>query len=402
VDVRAYGTITFGAGATAGQKTANATAIQAAINAFTNNGATILLPPGIIYIDGDVVKLNKDRIHLKGMGIHATELYFDSGVAITMAKDNTDMIVQSSISDLSLMGQGTANKVGIRITNADVPAVYRVTMSTITGNTSIGLQLRGKDLGSMTDMAIFADRPISIEDNPNSIIDIDHYSFRNMYLITEDNTQANVTIADGVNLTNVTFDGYQAWVQGKYGLYWNDTTSTIASLNLVLNNVRIEQTTDDTGYMIYISHNYLLTNLYINGLFGGVNQAGTDTTNGIYARKVKHSQVNNTQILSGAVTNDNTKIAFNVDNTCYSWLLLNVMYYTFTTNTFPQIAKIRIPNYAGEGVALAVYEESSNLPEFPDGFRLTLPTYDNNAAAYGLGENAVYKTTTGELRIVVP
>jgi hypothetical protein len=320
VDVRAYGTIVLGSGASAAQKTANAATIQAAIDNVTGNGAEIRLPSGIIYIDGDVVKLTH-RIHLKGAGIHATELYWDSGVALAMDMGATT-IVQPSISDLSLVGQGSTNKVGIRISDADIPNIQRVSMSTVFGDTSIGLQIRGRDVGTIQDLTIYADRPISIEDNPNSTIDIDHFSFRNMYLLTNDNTQANVHIDSGVNVNNVTFDGYQAWVLGKYGLYWNDTTSTAASAALNINNVRYEQSTDVTGHIIYIAHNYSLQSLAVNNLYGAYDdETATIGTNGIYLRKVLDATISNFIVLSTT-----GKYYFDFDNTDKGIRVQNVYY----------------------------------------------------------------------------
>ena len=43
---------------------------------------------------------------------------------------------------------------------------------------------------------------------------------------------ASVTIASGVALHNVVFDGTNAWVGGKYGLYWDDTETKGVSINL--------------------------------------------------------------------------------------------------------------------------------------------------------------------------
>jgi hypothetical protein len=90
----------------------------------------------------------------------------------------------------------------------------------------------------------------------------------------------NVWIDDGVNLSDVTFDGYQSWVGGTYGLYWNDTTSAQASLALSVKNVRWEQISGSTGYLLWLKHNTALQQLTVENVYGGL------TANGFYLRKV--------------------------------------------------------------------------------------------------------------------
>lgn len=283
VDVRLFGTITFGSAATDTQKVANAQTIQNAIESAPGGGVRIQIPPGVIYVAGDRIKIRRDRIHIRGAGVHVTDLVSDGGVVFDFGRTDGGMVVQCSIADLSFVGKGMARKVAIRVTDVSEMEVRRITTGPWTGGGSIGLQYRGRDTLSVETVHIYADRPVSVEDNPNSTIDIDHAHFEDCYLGAMDAAEANVRIASGVNLTDVLFDGYQAWVQGRYGFYWHDESTTFASIRLSLKNIRYEQPMSPDGYGFYLSHNYMLNGFTLEGAFWG----GGKNTKGIYLRNVR-------------------------------------------------------------------------------------------------------------------
>jgi hypothetical protein len=197
--------------------------------------------------------------------------------------------------------QGT--KTAIRITDAEEMIISDIEVSnwTSVAHDCIGLQFRGRQTHNVSDVTINADSPISIETNPNNSISIDHYHFSNCYLLATANPC--ITIADGVNLAQVTFDGYQAWVGGTYGLFWNDTTTAQSSNGLTLKNIRTEQGTNATAYVVSITHNIQLQNLIIdNGNFAGDRR-------GFFFRKVAWWEIRNCTYADAA------KEALNVDST---------------------------------------------------------------------------------------
>jgi hypothetical protein len=150
---------------------------------------------------------------------------------------------------------------------------------------SVGLRTRGREAGEIHNLTAAADRPLLISTNPNHGISIDHHHFSNCYFIARANPC--VTIEDGVNLTNVRFDGYQAWVAGTHGLYWKDTISEGVSQVLILDGIRFEQGTDPKAWLIYIDRqNATLQNLQITNMLAG--SAAHDNRNGIYLRRVIH------------------------------------------------------------------------------------------------------------------
>jgi hypothetical protein len=113
---------------------------------------------------------------------------------------------------------------------------------------------------------------LCISQNPNSTIDIDHFNFHNLLLFANDNPC--VEIYDGVNLTQVSFSGYQSWVLGTDGLRWIDSTTAGVSTGLTLENVRVEQGTSTSAYIVRIEHNTALQGVRIVSGQGGAERNG--------------------------------------------------------------------------------------------------------------------------------
>ena len=248
-------------------------AIQAAINAGGSNCA-IYFPPGT-YLVTSTLTVSSDRVHITGAGPYATILLFapishDTCLSIT---NGASVIYQGSVSNLAFFSNDSthtkiaidlADSSGYRLENIVIGGGVTVSGSNYWsgGSGSIGLQVRGREFGQVRNLYAFADRPVYITDNPNSSIDIDHFHFQDLYL-GSNTTFACVTITDGVNLSNVEFDGANPWVSGAYGFYWNDTTTAQVSNHLRIRGVRTEQGTVATAYSLYIHHNYALQNLHI-------------------------------------------------------------------------------------------------------------------------------------------
>jgi hypothetical protein len=156
----------------------------------------------------------------------------------------------------------------------------------------------------------------------------------------------------------VTFDGYQAWGWGKYGIYWNDTTSIGSSLNLVLKNVRWEGALANTGWMVYIKHNSSLINLVIENLFGTLSGVG-GSPHGIYLRKIVHPEIRNSTVLVGT-----GRTYLDIDATCVTVILKNNTHYAPGTSVFSIGAGLEKvfhipPSSAANGDVLTIYDTVS-------------------------------------------
>jgi hypothetical protein len=379
-DVRAYGNITLGAGASAAQKTENAATIQAAINSVTGAGADIRLPPGIIYIDGGAITVNENRIRIRGAGIHATQIYFDSGIAFTFS-NGASILYQCELSNMAIIGQGSANKIAVKLSDVSSCLIENIVTATVTGNTSIGLQVMGRDQTTVRRCMFVADRPISIEANPNEpTIDLDHFRFEDVDLGALDNTQANVHIATGIDLNDIGF--YRgAWNTGKYGLYWADTTTTGVSLRLTIQGVRYEQAADATGYGIYISHNYGLVGFHLD-------RFGTSGThNGIYLRKVHNAHISN-----GNIGASSGYTSLNIDNTCQMAILENVYYDPSAAETITQTNKYKL--LGTSSYVLSIYDGGVNSSlTRAYGLSITNPTVPANSGDTGLAGTIAWDNT---------
>ena len=327
------GTVSFSAGGSVHPEwwgvdgTADDVQINAAFEAIPR-GDVILLPN--TYYTTGTINIKTHRKSLKGSSQQTSIIRFTPASDIPAIhvynSASATTVAQNILRGFAIDGTGsTQTKEGIRLTDAEEPIIEDIAISnfTSTGIDCIGLQLRGRQLHTIRNMIISTDIPISIEDNPNNSIDIDHYHFQDMYLIGTDLiTNPLIKVASGVNLTNVIFDGYQTWNKGTHGFYWNDTTTTAAGSGLTIKNVRLEQQTDATAYMVYIKHNYLLQNVILESIFGGI------VLKGYYLRKTRNVTIQNSYY-----NNTSSAVGIDADETVYDLTLINNNWASGTTAT---------------------------------------------------------------------
>ena len=276
-------------GATGDGVTDDTAAIQAALSALPATGGTVFLPTGKYKTSSQITV--GQRQHFIGAGKFATQILFAPTANSTCIKitNGASIVDQGSVRDLSIYSNdSTYTKIGIDLVDSNSYEISGVSISGSvvvastsywSGASSIGLQVRGRQACGVRDIDITADRPLVIATNPNNAISIDHFNFHNLYLTA--NANPCVQILDGVNLSSVSFTGYQAWVLGTHGLYWLDTTTSFASFGLLLQNVRWEQGTSSASYLVSITHNSIMQGLRIENCFGGADR------NGYYLRKVE-------------------------------------------------------------------------------------------------------------------
>ena len=255
---------------------------QAAVN--TGSGSVLIFAPrGTTLITGTVTVSNH-RVNIQGEGAQASIIKFEPAANDICFDFNkgSEVLYQCSLKGFGFTSSDTTfQKVFAQLSDVSefVAEDLAAAIGQWTGNNSIGLHLKGREAGSIRKVRLGCDRPIQISENPNSTIDIDHYHFTDCHLFPS-STNPCVLIDSGVNLTNVTFDGYQAWVGGTYGLDWNDTTSSSVSINLRIVNMRTEQGADTTKESIRIVHNTGLQGLVLE------NSKLDVTRPGLYFRKV--------------------------------------------------------------------------------------------------------------------
>lgn len=304
-------------------------AIQNTINVFTSGNCRIRFPKGVYKVTS-IITIANGRTHLEGDGVFATQILFAptaNGVCFQFTA-GASVLYQTSLRDMTFYSNdSTYSKVAIDLVDTSQFEMDNVSISgsiAVSGSAfwsgagSIGLRVRGRELGTISNFTAFCDLPIVIGPNPNfAAISIDHFHFQDLYLGANGNPK--VTIQSGVNLTNVLFDGRQAWVLGTDGLSWVDTTTTGVSNGLTLKNIRCEQETSSSGHTVNIQHNFGLQRLVIENCYWGLN------TQGIALRKVTQVDIRD-HFHVGSTTN-----ALDVDSTVGQIVLLNCFWQTGST-----------------------------------------------------------------------
>ena len=301
-------------------------AFQAAAKSLS--GGVVKISPGTFLITSTIT-LMQDSVQLVGSGLYTSIILCNPPTEMPCidikAPAAGGMISFVGVRDLGMLSTSLVTKHAIRITDGTEVFVENVRLNGFTSRNkqSTGLQLRGRQLQTFRNVTVNADRPISIEDDPNTIYDVDHYHFENLYLVA-DLQQPCISVGTGVNLSNVTIDGYQSWVQCKHGFYYNDSTTKNISFALTIKNARWEQNVDDTGYFVYVSHNSNLDGIILENLYGGGVHG-----RGLYFRKAHKVTLTNFQY-QGALE------VLNADATDTDFVILNPAWPNgkFNINTF--------------------------------------------------------------------
>jgi hypothetical protein len=369
-----------------------ASAIQSAVSSITTG--IVKFGVGIYKIVTSIV-IGTHRIKLVGCGPQSTKLYFAPASAIPMLsyiEPSNLVLYQNGLEDLTCYNNGYAGSVAVRLTDTSEFYLHRVAIYPWTGANSIGLQLRGRELPVFDNIEISATLPISIEDNPNSTIDLDQCIFRDTYLIAGTN-QPCVKVADGVNITNLNFEGRNAWIPSNtHAFYWNDTTSAAVSMNLNFKNIRLEQETEATSYMFYINHNYNIQNLIFENIYGGLTQKG------YYLRNILSPTFINCSYINGS-----NNEGLNVDSSILNMSFFNSWWQSGTTAILTgQRLLFGTPKYPNSGAIsnIALYDSTNNADQT---LRTDcLPTYTNNTDALsgGLISGQMYRTSHGIVMVV--
>lgn len=256
-------------------------AIQAAINLV--GGHTVTFPASTCKIT-DQLLIAQSYVTLQGAGApFATRLLYMPTVgdeaAIKVSTAGALATQHTHIRGLYIFStELTLQKTGIWVVDGSRTVIEDVQIGTegqwtggasvapFTGNGSKGLYLQGRDYYRISRVHIAADIPIYVGTNPNfADIDLDHTTFDGLDIQSiGDNPQ--LFIADGANLTNVTFQ-HAAMVFGSANIYWHAGAGS-ASANVVFRDIRAEQPTG-SGYIIDIENTSGVTGLRIEDVRGG-------------------------------------------------------------------------------------------------------------------------------------
>jgi hypothetical protein len=279
-------------------------AIQAAIDSFATGQGTIYFPKGI-YLVTSTITINKDRMNLIGEGQWVSQIRFNptgDDICIFIGKGgegntNGGVIVQCSVKGFTFFSTNSTNK-KTALELKDIAECYfdNIAIGSTTqwiGNGSIGVRVRGREGTTFSNMVVQTNRPFVFARNTNfPSICLDHFNFHNIFSACRGHfetvpvyNETNFFFEPGTNFSNVSFTGYQAWLRGRHGLYYDNTVTDAAGTSYSMNiqNVRWEGEfgDDDTGYMFYFAHGATgsARNIIFNSIYGG------EIGNGYYFRK---------------------------------------------------------------------------------------------------------------------
>lgn len=297
--VQAYGAVCNG---TADDTTAFRNAFAAA-----PAGSWILLPEtasGCVLTD--TVTVTKNNTHVVGAGSGATLIVFNPASAkAAISFDNgfvpLDRLYGGSISGITFQAKSgnTQQKIAIDLVDTSGVSVSDIWVDPRSsaappwsGNNSIGIRLRGRELTNLSNIRSWADTPIEISVDPyiSTPVNCDHTSMSGLYLLsTPGGGNSDLKIDDNIIVTNFNIYGDNAFVVDKYGIFWSDTASTTVSTNFSIENIRMEQAQDATGYGVYIDRtNAVLQNVNITNVMPATAQ------NGIHMNGVQDASIRST------------------------------------------------------------------------------------------------------------
>ncbi len=195
------------------------------------------------------------------------------------------------------MGITTSNNNVVGLDFQDVSEFTAEHFATqLLGTGTIGIKSEGRELITLRRLSLKAAQPIVIADNPVSTIDSDQTAIEDAYLIPAAG-QNNITVNTGVNVSNLNIMR-GAWSDGANGFYFSDTTSATTGFNLSIRDVRWEQESAPTGYMVYLAHNTGFDNVKFENLYGGMNARG------FYLRKSRNISLDTDFYLGSGVCLD--------------------------------------------------------------------------------------------------
>ena len=221
-------------------------------------GGLIFMPAGKTSLITDTITAGSVRTVFIGAGPYISTIKFNPATArpCFYFTAGASSVVQSGVIGFGFTSDNSIDKTAIKIRDGRhcVVSDIGISQGAWLGSGSIGLHTQGRDTLSAARFSVICARPIFIDVNPAyATLHCDHFQFEDMEVGSTLAAGKCIEIADGVNISNLAFTGYQAWLLGKYGLYWNDTTSTVNGAGLLISGMRTEQASAATGYSVYLA-----------------------------------------------------------------------------------------------------------------------------------------------------
>jgi hypothetical protein len=308
------------------------TAFQAAVTAIQGSGNG-----GVVYVPGDTaqckttdtVTISANAVRFEGDGQRLSRVRFaptvDGKAAFVFDKGAAVTMVQNGFTGISIYGTGDAHqKIALNLVDIEEFELRDVGIQdwTNAAKTCIGLWTQGRQALDGQRLTFNTDRPYLLGKNThlaNGFLSGDHFHFQDTYWIAH-TSQPVVEIESGAMVSNLTFDGHNAWVLGQPCIKWIDTTATLASNSVTFQGVRCEQQTDVAQYLVDVELNQNLHGLTFRDFYGGIDAKGWKL------RKVRQASFVNV-----LYTNATSREALNLDNTVFQFSCTSCFWQSGTT-----------------------------------------------------------------------
>lgn len=278
---------------------ASATAALTAAAAALTGGGTVSLEAGTWTLPTPF-STAVWRLSIVGEGKNATVFSFAPGATATALKFDAgggSGYNENSIRYIGFSGGAdTSNKTAIEYVNAANCEIQGVAIATGSWlGDSIGIKASGRQLLKITDCKLACSRPLVFAQNPYfTTLCTDHFKVAYCELVGTSSSFPVVEFSDGVNFSNVTLEEV-AFVKGKDGIKWLDTSSTAAGFQFIIRGGRFEQGLDPTGWCVWLeSSAQVLQSVLIDGTRLDINR------NGIKLRNVQRATIRNVDFAMGS------------------------------------------------------------------------------------------------------
>lgn len=250
----------------------------------------------------DTVSITKSRVNIVGCGQYATTIDFEpTGTASVFKFDGTlATLAQNSLKGFGFTSSDTTfQKVMLELIDVEEFEGKDLASSTGSwvGNTSIGILVQGRQFVKLQDLTLSTNLPIYVDENPTVNLDADFLTIENAVL-TATNTNANIYFATSTYLSNTKIDHVSCNL-GGHCIYWEGGSLT-TSHGVYISGVRWEQSTNATGYMLFL--NGPTRSIIVDDLYGGV------LNRGVYIRNSSYVNLRNIHYVG-------TGVALDVDST---------------------------------------------------------------------------------------
>jgi hypothetical protein len=287
-------------GAVCDGTTDDTAAIQAALS--VTGGHTVTGPAATCKFT-DTLTINQNGVNFHGEGNRATTLLFVPSVAgkvaiKLVASNPAAVLYYNTLKNFRLYStETTLKKTGIQLNDTSGTFIENVEIGPsnlwngTTGGTSVGLQIRGRELGVVGPFICYTDgNPILISQNPNSAsLDFDVMHFKDIYTGVVGTNNYHMVFEDGVDVTSFTMDGNNVFVLGGGGIYKNDTTSPFFNYSVNVSGLRWEQANNTGGWLMWWRDNTVVRGMTLKDLVTGSAQ----TQKGIHLENTENVTIMN-------------------------------------------------------------------------------------------------------------